>query len=349
MVERSGGIVIVPASQEELLSRVAALLDALGPFSPDATRDEKYRTTDQLANELGLLGREAIDRLDQLLSRHEEEGIHRLEAGLAPERVVRRAKYPDRTTALTLWGSTKHHGQPWSGLNPSRSDSIEDLPPSLVVPEGVPHVFLSHASDDAPTAFRLAKALAAMHVGSWRFETHIDQRGDIAECVRSAIAEADALVALVTRTSIASLWVLTELHTSLEQQKTVALVVDAEDTLLLKLLESIRFPHPDENFDLSVNYKHNLVELLQQDYARRQSQSRADRYKTQVRDFMATLPLYLGIVSSDGHRVWRPAIAFPSPPARWSGFIALDSLLALPRRLVVGPNPPLKPTGFAGG
>jgi len=66
-------------------------------------------------------------------------------------------------------------------------------------------------------------ALSAMRVGSWRFETHIDQRGDIAECVRSALA---------------SLWVTSELHTSLAEQKAVALVVDATDPLLLRLLES---------------------------------------------------------------------------------------------------------------
>ena len=93
-------------------------------------------------------------------------------------------------------------------------DPAEDLPSTLAVPEGAPHVFLSHASDDRSTAHRLAEALAAMQVGSWRFESHIDQRGYIADCVRKAIPEADALVALVTRNSVASLWVLTELHTA---------------------------------------------------------------------------------------------------------------------------------------
>ncbi len=339
----------MPGSQEELLSRVAGLLDVIGPFASGARRHEKWRTTDQLANELGPFGCDAVARLDQVLRRHEAEGLDRLEMGLAPERVVRRAKYPDRTTALPLWGSTKHHGQPWSGHRPDRSDSAEDLPSSLAVPESAPQVFLSHASDDAPTALRLAQALSAMRVGSWRFETHIDQRGDIAECVRAAIAEADALVALVTRTSIASLWVLTELHTSLETQKAVVLMVDANDPLLLHLLESARFPHPDEDFDLSVEYDRDVVKLLSQDYAERQSQSRMDRYEAQVGDFMATLPRYLGSVSSDGHRVWRPALAFPSPPVRWSGFIALVSLHDLPRRLQNRPNPPLQPTDLAGG
>jgi TIR domain len=339
----------MPGSHEELLSRVAGLLDAIGPFSSSAKRHEKWRTTDQLANELGLLGCDAVARLDQVLRQHEAEGLDRLERGLAPERIVRRAKYPDRTTALPLWGSTKHHDQPWSGHRPERSDPAEDLPSSLAVPEGAPHVFLSHAKDDAQATLRLAEALAAMGVGAWRFETHIDRGGNIAECVRVAIAEADALVALVTRTSIASLWVLTELHTSLGTQRTVVLVVDASDPLLLQLLESARFRNPDEDFDLSVEYDHHLVELLRQDYAGRQSQSRADRYEAQVRDFMATLPRYLGSVSSDGRRVWRPVLAFPSPPEQWSGFIALVSLDGLPSRVQNRPNPPLQPTGLAGG
>lgn len=339
----------MPGYQEELLLRVARLLDAIGPFPSGATRDEKWRTTDQIANELELYGGDAMARLDQVLRNHEAEGLAQLEMGQEPERVIRRAKYPDRTTAMPLWGSTKHHGQPWRGHRPDRSDPAEDLPSSLAVPGDAPHVFLSHASDDAPTALRLAQALSAMRVGSWRFETHIDQRGDIAECVRAAIAEGDALVALVTRTSIASLWVLTELHTSLEAQKTVALVVDANDPLLLQLLSSARFPHPHEDFDLSVEYDRDVVRLLSQDYAQRQSQSRADRYEAQVGDFMATLPRYLGSLLPDGHRVWRPALAFPSPPARWSGFITLALLQDLLRRLQGRPKPPMQPTCLAGG
>jgi TIR domain len=339
----------MPDSQEELLSRVVRLLDALGRFPAGTTRDKKWRTTDQLANELGLFGCAAVALLDGVLRQHETEGFDRLEIGLVPDRVVRRAKYPDRTTALPLWGSTKHHGQPWRGHRPDRSGPAEDLPSNLAVPEEAPHVFLSHASDDAPTALRLAQALSVMHVGSWRFETHIEQRGDIAECVRTAIADADALVALVTRTSIASLWVLTELHSALETQKAVAFVVDANDSLLLQLLESARFPHPHGDFDLSVEYDHDVVKLLSQDYAARQSRSRTDRYEAQVGDFMATLPRYLGSVSSDGQRVWKPALAFPSPPVPWSGFIALVSLEELPRRLQNRPNPPLQPTGFTDG
>jgi hypothetical protein len=337
-------------SDAELLTRVATLLDALGPFPPGATREEKWRRTEQIANELGLFGHDAVDRLDQVLRQHEREGLKRLKKGLAPDRAIRRAKYPDRTTALWLWGSTKHHGQPWSGQRADRSDPAEDLPPSLAVPKGAPHVFLSHSAYDASTALRLAEALSAMQVGSWRFETNIDQREDIAKCVRSSIAKADALVGLVTRTSIVSLWVLTELHTCVTMQKTVALVVDAEDPLLLQLLESAKFPHPDEDFDSCVKYNRNVARQLREDYAKREkSQSRSDRYEKQLHDFMTTLPLYLGSKVSDGHRVWRPALAFPRPPERWWGFIKLGPLHDLWRRLEKGPNPPLQPVGSAHG
>jgi hypothetical protein len=329
---------MIPGSQEELLLRVARLLDAIGPFPYGASRDEKWRTTDQLVNELGLSGGNAIGRLDQMLRHHEAEGLERLEMGLSPERVIRRAKYPDRTTALPLWGSTIHHGQPWIGHRPDRGDPADDLPLNLTVPEDAPHVFLSHSIDDASTALRLSQALSAMRIGCWRFETHIDQHGDIADCVRIAISKAEALVALVTRTSIASLWVLTELHTSLEAQKTVALVVDSNDLLLLQLLESARFPHPNEDFDFSVEYDRDIVRLLSQDYAKRQSQSRANRYETQVGEFMTSLPLYLGSLLPNGHRAWRPALAFPSPPLRWTGFITFASLQDLLRRLQNGPN-----------
>jgi hypothetical protein len=209
-------------------------------------------------------------------------------------------------------------------------------------------VFLSHTHDDAPVALRLAEELAAMSVGSWRFETDIQQRGDIADCVREAIAETDAIVALVSRSSIASLWVLTELHTALTAQKTAILVADAADRSLLQLLESTRFPDPDDEYGSSVEYDQGIVRLLKQDYGRRQNQRRTDSYEPQVHDFMRTLPRYLSGVSSDQRRLWRPLLAFPQLPAQWSGFLELDSLRALPERLKKRSDPPMRPTDSAG-
>ena len=320
--------------EAELLGRVVALLEDLGPFSANARREDKWRTTEQIANELDLFGAAAVDHLDRVLREHEAYCLVLLEEGLPSRSVIRRAKYPDRTTALPLWGSVKHHGPPWRGHRPDRYDPPEDIPSFLAVPESAPHVFLSHTHQDSELALRLAKALASMEIGAWRFETHIEQQEDIADCVRDAILEAAALVALVTRHSIASLWVLTELHTSLETGQAVILVIDADDPLLLRLFQSVRFPNPDEDFDLSVEYDREVLRNLKVEYSVGQTESRVERYEKQAGEFLATLPRYLGNVPPKcTKRVWRAAIAFPHVPSRWSAFIKLASLPELPKRL----------------
>ena len=325
----------------EFLTRISTLLDDLGPFTPNTPREKKWRTTEQLANELEIFGKDAFDHLNLVLCEHEAHCFECLKKKLPHQALIRRAKYPARTTALPLWGSVKHHGPPWIEQHPSRTDPPEDIPSTLFVPNTAPQVFLSHTHQDAGLSLRLAEELAVMEIGSWRFETHIDQRGNIAECVREAMAEAACLVGLVTRQSIASLWMLTELHTSLEAGKTVVLVVDSNDALLLQLLQSVQFPHPEEDYDLSVDYDENIVCLLKQDYGLQQSESRTERYKEQVRDFLATLPKYLGHIPPEStERVWKTALAFPLPPAEWSGFIKLSILRELPTRLEPNQNDP---------
>ena len=145
-----------------------------------------------------------------------------------------------------LWGSVEHHGQPWLGNRPDRTDPPDEIPQALVLRDDAPQVFLSHAQRDTALSLRVAEALARMAVGCWRFETHIDQRGNIADCVKQALDEAAGLVALVTRYSIASLWVLTELHTCLRAGRTVALVVASEDSLLLQLCKLFGSTMPTE-------------------------------------------------------------------------------------------------------
>ena len=322
--------------EAKILEQVTRLLDGLGPFTPQASREEKWRTTEQLATALDLPGSLAIDKLDQILQRAELVYLQRLEAGLPAEAAIRRAKYPDRTTALTLWGSAKHLGPPWPENRPDRSDPPDDIPATLRVPDTAPQVFLSHTHQDLVLALRLAEALASMEIGCWRFETHIEQRGSIAECVRKAIDKTACMVALVTRHSIASLWVLTELHTSMISGVPVTLVVDTGDELLLKLFQTVRFPNIEwfHSMYLPVEYDKDVVSLLKQDYAAKETDSRTQRYADQVRDFLATLPMYLGNVPpGKQERVWRPVLSFPRPPAQWSGFIKLGDLAELRARI----------------
>lgn len=311
-------------SDRELITQLAGILDDLGPFRPEARREEKWRTTEQLANDL--FDRTAksvtLDSVTDGLTRYEASIRDRMARGLPADAVIRRATYPDRTTALPLWGSTKHHGQPWPGqATANRVDEPADVPVGLQVPELAPRVFLSHTRQDTDLALRLAGELARMGLGSWMFEIHIEQHGRIAECVRQALATSDRCLALVTRDSIASLWVLTELDTALEAGTPVTLVVDAGDDALMRVLESVRFSHAKASFDLSVLYDKEPLAEMSADYARRYP-TRADRYNQQVHHFLATLPLYLSR---------RSAYAYPSLPALWDGVVPLAALHELPR------------------
>jgi len=113
------------------------------------------------------------------------------------------------------------------------------------------------------------------------------------------------------------------------------MIVDADDGPLIDLLQSVRFFYPDEDFDLSVKYTVDLVARLKSDYALHESAARTERYDSQVRDFLASLPSYLGSVSQGStRRVWLSALAFPEVPARWSGCIKLGHLRELPSRLI---------------
>lgn len=328
-----------PVQDAELLARAAAHLSGLGPFLSSAPRDRKWRTTEQIAADLGLPGH-AVDQLGRTLRLHEARCLAKLRQGLPSGALVRRAKYPDRTTALPLWGSVDHHGEPWIGLDPNRGDPPDDLPPLLRVPAGSPTVFLSHAQQDADLALSLAGALAELGIGAWRFQTHIDHRQEIAKSVRRAIRAADGVIALVTRSSIVSLWVLTELHTALRHDTAVGLVVDTGDSLLLRLFASANYPNPAAEYDPAVRYDPESLARLACDFANRETPSRAARYQTQARNFLASLPRYLGETSPNGGpRIWRRAFAFPHAPRASTGKLTYAPLPNLREWLPARPHP----------
>ena len=151
----------------DVILRVAKILEDLGPFPKTAPRHQKWRTTEQLANALWHSDAHLhLEELDQLLTQYEAEYRDQLKRGINPVALIRRAVYPDRTTALPLWGATVHHGQPWlSQSSGQRADPPEDFPDLEGVPESAPHVFLSHASGDSSLAGDIARTLAAKQIG----------------------------------------------------------------------------------------------------------------------------------------------------------------------------------------
>ena len=97
-------------SDTKIIAQVAAILDKLGPFTKDTPRKDKWRATEQLAHEIFVKTGEKIslDELDRVLRQYEADYRERMKHELPPNALVRVAKYPDRTTVLPLWGSTKH-------------------------------------------------------------------------------------------------------------------------------------------------------------------------------------------------------------------------------------------------
>lgn len=318
-------------TDDELILNIAEILEALGPFKKSARRELKWRTTEQLANLLWQSDAHLhLNNLDELLTQYEARYRERLKRGLTPDALIRRAVYPDRTTALPLWGATSHHGHPWLDQPAEqRMDPPDDIPDCQRVPESAPRVFLSHANVDHILAASVATALAAMRIGPWMFETNVGYGQNIANCVRDAMKECCCCIVLVTRDSIASLWVLTELHNALNVGRPCVLVFDCADELLLKLLKSLTFHYPNGMFDTSVEYDRNVLVELQSAYAKRQDHAtRAERYESQVHDFLATLPLYLNHLA-------QTAFAFPSLPQNWSGPLVLSAFGAIQELVAV--------------
>jgi hypothetical protein len=326
--------------ENDLILQIESVLEGLGEFGEDAPREAKWLTTEQLANRLWSSDASShLKDLDDLLSRYEAIYRVQLESGLQTEARIRRAVYPDRTTALPLWGLTRRHGQPWLNKpTERRTDPPDDIPDSRRVSASAPHVFLSHSNIDQALGTEVAEALAQMDIGTWMFETNIGHGQNIAGCVRDAIAGCSCCLLLVTRDSIASLWVLTELHNALNIGKRCFLIINSDDDLLLNLLQSLDFRYPDSMFDTSVRCNAQVLAELNTSYVEKEkSKSRTERYLSQVADFLATLPLYL-----DHFR--QPVFVFSKIPSHWSGPFKLSPLGQL-RDLMSDSNASIPPSG----
>jgi hypothetical protein len=193
---------------------------------------------------------------------------------------------------------------------------------TLHVSEDAPSAFLSHTHHDQQLAQSLATALAAERIRTWRFETDVEQGDNIVRCVRKALETSDCLAVLVTESSIASLWVLTELEGSVGLETPIAMVLDTTNPLLVELFEAVRFPSLEPKSDTRIHPSNTTLEGLQCRYESYETESRSGRYVGQATDFMATLPEYL---RPWPRREWTrmPMVAFPSTPRVWDGEIEL--------------------------
>jgi hypothetical protein len=81
-----------------------------------------------------------------------------------------------------------------------------------------PRVFLSHNWDDKRIARLLASKLAGRGIGVWLDEAEIRLGDSLIEKIRAGLDQVDYVVALLSRSSLASTWVAKELDVAMNQE-----------------------------------------------------------------------------------------------------------------------------------
>lgn len=311
-------------SDEDILKEAVRILESLGPFQSDTKRSAKWRTADQLASKMSEKFSGYVDpgRVEDILRKQHTAAMKAVEAGEEPSALIRRAMRPDLTTTKLLWGSTRLLGSVWQGFP---KDKRQDTPGKFLrrpeFLENCPRVFLSHCHSDTTVAMNLGSDLVNLGIDVWMAEIHINPGEDIVANVRAALDETDALVGLVTRSFIASLWCRTELHTALSSKYASYLVIDTSENVLMKMLECMEILPGDAG-----NHHGRFVESHIRSVGTQMKTEAAitdlEKYIERAQGFAWNMPTYLA---------GRPAIGYPDCPESWHGpfkLISLDQMAA---------------------
>jgi len=306
-------------SDEDILKEAVQILESLGPFQSDTKRSAKWRTADQLASKMSekFSGYVDPERVEDILRKQHTAAMKAVEAGEKPSALIRRAMRPDLTTTKLLWGSTRLLGYVWQGFP---KDKRQDIPGKFLRrPDclgNCPRVFLSHCHSDTTVAMNLGNDLANLGIDVWMAEIHINPEEDIVANVRAALNETDALVGLVTKSFIASLWCRTELHTALSNKYASYLVIDTSENVLMKMLEFM------EIGDHHGRFEESHIRSVGIQMKTEAAITDLEKYIERAQGFAWNMPTYL-----DG----RPAIGYPDCPESWHGpfkLISLDQMAA---------------------
>ena len=314
----------IDLSDEDILNEAVRILESLGPFQPDTKRSAKWRTSDQLATEISeKFSRDvAAGHVEDILRKQHLAAIEAVEAGETPSALIRRAMRPDLTTTKQLWGSTRLLGPVWQGFP---KDQRQDAPGIFLHrPESQgnsPRVFLSHCHSDTTIALNFSNDLLNLGIDVWMAEIHIEYGGDIVSNVREALHEADAVVGLVTRSLIASLWCRTELQTALSSKDFSYLVIDTPDDVLGKALECMEILPGDAGGHYG-RFDERQLRSLGTQMETEGAITDLEKYIQRAQGFAWNMPLYLA---------GRPAIGYPDCLESWHGpfkLISIDQMAA---------------------
>jgi TIR domain len=233
-------------------------------------------------------------------------------------RCIRFAKYPHETKLCRLWGHVsvvpEHEGtelRPWNAEAPIQLDPIP-LPPRT------PEVFLSFSSLDFELAMKVRQSLADLRIRTLIYQAIIARDEPIIESVRNAMTNCQGVVVLLTRSSMASAWVQTEVKSALGFEKPAVALIDGTDSVLVDFLK---------NWDKQKSWevRLDLFGLLLQRYAEHVEKCAVHRvgtYGRSVSDQLVTLAsgsFYTGIAVYQGSGLQGWPIFQDAPMRQWLG------------------------------
>lgn len=272
---------------ESFFEALSKKLEQLPSVYEGVNREESYMTAEQIKLWWGT--RCSAEEIQQAL-------VNRWQLDLLNN--IRPAKYPDQHSLLLLWGH-KTRLRPNSEVRLHNEDEPLELE-VLHLPEDAPQLFVSFSSKDLVLAVKMRKCLAELGFGTWLYVTNIKKDRLISEIVQSGIKNCVGVVALLTRVSIGSAWVYTEVNVSINSGKPVFGIFDAMDAELIQLLQAW---HPDRTF----NSKSLEIAPFVKWYSDNIGEHHIDGYTTSLCDLLNTLNKYSGLV------------LYPTRPKNWNG------------------------------
>lgn len=293
-------------SCEEIIQLILPLLEAL-PAAKDVddretslvVREDSWMTVDEIRQ--SLQESHALDvpaeEIEDCLFAHEKSAL----------RLIRSAKYPHTARLVRLWGHVSKVGQGPAVLPapsrtdlPSHIDGIDDF-------VGAPKVFISYANQDREPAIEIARRLSVRRITAWLYELAIDQDDFIFESVREALRRSDALLALITPFSLASLWVRTETTAATVYGAPVHLAIPTDSIDLVSFLAC------GDDWEKA----EEPVRRLESTYRSLSTPTRIEKYGARVRGFQSHLVQYVR---------QRAIVTIGPQPPEWRGMFNMVEL-----------------------
>ncbi|MEP7110290.1 MAG: toll/interleukin-1 receptor domain-containing protein [Ferruginibacter sp.] len=273
----------------EFIAELEIRLKSLPSLNEEVEREARWMTAEQIKDWSGIINN--VADIDQFLC--DEWQLGKLKN-------IRPAKHPHSSKLVTLWG---HIENVWpvdpSAIQLSRLDEPMQLE-QFDLPEEAPKIFISYSSVDLDLVQQLRKQLASKGFQSWLYVSEINRGRLIFDNVSSGIENSIAAIGFITRFSIGSAWVYTELMTTVKKGMLVYALFDAGDKELMQLLESLVPGTPGK-------YCSDLIKPLVDAYAVKGIEHNIKGYDYSIQALLNSLHYYSGIVM------------FPKRPEEWKG------------------------------